>query len=221
MAEHPIFMDKGKNELRVFINKPGEPKPAKNPVVENTPKVSEPKKSVAQRLSKYAFGEEMEKPGEYIFKSYLEPTGKRVANDIVEHFLQMIKHTFQRWIWDGKTLDDGKWGRDRTSFSNYSGNPEPTKAMVKLSPVKDLTFTTRADAIHVLTELRDTAENEGGSVTVRQYYEASGCPELCESGISSSSGWTKQMLAKVDVVEQPDGDGFMIKLPRPVSLTSK
>lgn len=216
MAEHPVIMDN--KQLKVFIKKPGEQdRTIKESVVETTPKVSEPKKTVAQRLSAYAFGEEVEKPAEYVWKSYLEPTGKRVANDIVEYFLQMIKHTFQRWIWHGKILDDGKFG-DRTSFSNYS-KQEPIKAMVKLSPVKELTFATRIEASKVLDELKATAENEGGYATVRQYYEASGTPQLCESGVSSSSGWSKGMLNKVEIIEQPDGDGFCLKLPRPMSLS--
>ncbi len=217
MAEHPVIMEN--KQLRVVVRNPGQGdgRQRKESVVETAPTVSDPKKTVAQRLSAYAFGEEIQEPGKYIWKSYLEPTGKRVANDIVEHFLLMIKHTFQRWIWNGKTLDDGKWG-DRTSFSNYGRPQEPIKAMVKLSPVKELTFATRADADKVLNELRSTITNEGGSVTVRQYYEAGGRPELCESGVSSSSGWTN--LSKAEVKEQPDGDGFYITLPRPVSLSS-
>ena len=130
----------------------------------------------------------------------------------------MIKHTFQRWIWDGKILDDGKWGGDRTSYSNYSKRNEPIRAMVKLSPVKELTFDTRAKASRVLSELKQTIIDENGSVTVRQYYEMAGVPQLCESGVSSSSGWTN--LDKAEIKEQPDGDGFYIDLPRPVSLAN-
>jgi hypothetical protein len=216
--ERPVVMEN--KQLKVFIKPTGKNVNQKESVVETAPKVSDPKESVAQRLSEYAFGEKIEQPGKYIFDSYLAPTGKRVANDIVEYFLQLIKHTFQRWIWHGKTLDDGKWGGDRTSFSRYSQNPEPIKAMVKLSPVKELTFATRAEAGRVLDELRGTAANEnGGWATVRQYYEISGCPQLCENGVSSSSGWNESMLKKVEITEQPDGDGFCLKLPRPVSLT--
>jgi hypothetical protein len=218
MAEHPVIMEN--KQLKVYIKPTNGEKTPKESVVDTAPKVSDPKKTVAQRLSTYAFGEEIEQPSKYVWDSYLAPTGKRVANDILEYFLQLIKHTFQRWIWHGKTLDDGKWGGDRTSFSRYSGQPEPIKAMVKLSPVKELTFATRAEAVRVLDELKGTAEHEGGFVTVRQYYETSGCPQLCESGVSSSSGWNENMLRKVEVAEQPDGDGFCLKLPRPISLSS-
>lgn len=219
MAEHPVIMEN--KQLKVYVKPTNQSEQkSKESVVDTAPKIAEPKKTIAQQLSKYAFGEEMEKPGEYVWKSYLEPTGKRVANDVLEYFLQMVKHTFQRWIWHGKTLDDGKWGGDRTSFSNYSKAPEPIKAMVKLSPVKELTFATRAEAGRVLDELKGTAANEGGWATVRQYYEASGCPQLCESGVSSSSGWNEGMLRKVEITEQPDGDGFCLKLPRPVNLSN-
>lgn len=216
MAEHPILMN-GK-KFNILIKKPGQnPAQPAESVVENAPKVSDGKPTVAQRLSKYAFGEEIAEPGKYIWTSYLEPTGKRVANDIVEYFLQMIKHTFQRWIWHGKILDDGKY-KDRTSYSNYSnGGNGPIKAAVMMSPVKELTFNTQQDADNVLRELRAMIESEG-LVTVRQYYEASGVPNLVEaSGVSSSSGWTN--LSKADVKAQPDGSGWTINLPRPISLS--
>ena len=222
MAEHPIIME-NKKQVKILVKTPQGPQhEAKQSVVEGEVEVSEPKKTVGQRLSKYAFGEEIAEPGKYIVKSYLEPTGKRVANDIVEHFLTMLKHTFQRWLWGvgAKLPDDGKY-YDRTSFSNSSRGPQQIKAMITLSPVKELTFATQADAERVLKELIDTAEEEGGMTTVRQYYEASGQPGLVESnGVSSSSGWKSEMLAKVSVKPQPDGGGYYINLPKPISLSS-
>lgn len=227
MAEHPIIMDNNASkQIKIMVRQPGQGSsrpdvPHQDSVVDTKPDVKDPKKTLGQRLSAYAFGEEVAEPGKYVWKSYLEPTGKRVANDIVEHFLMMVKHTFQRWIWNGKTLDDGKWV-DRTSFSNFSKRPEPIKAMVMMSPVKELTFGTQAEAERVLSEMRGTAHEEGGAVTVRQYYEASGCPELVEpNGVSSSSGFTEAMLEKVAVKPQPDGSGYYITMPRPMSLTAK
>jgi hypothetical protein len=218
MAEHPILMS-GK-KFNILVNKPGQTQQnSRESVVSSAPKVSDGKPTVAQRLSKYAFGEEVAEPGKYIWSSYLEPTGKRVANDIVEYFLQMIKHTFQRWIWNGKILDDGKY-KDRTSYSNggnWNGNTGPIKAAVMMSPVKELTFETKLDAENVLKELQDTIVSDGGAVTVRTYYEAAGVPELCEAnGVSSKSGWTD--LSKAEIKAQPDG-GFCITLPRPKSLS--
>jgi len=216
MAEQPVIM-KNKQEYKVLVKNPAMQHKTKESVVDDAPEVAEPKKTVAQRLSAYAFGEEIAEPGKYIWKSYLEPTGKRVANDIVEHFLLMLKHTFQRWIWNGKTLDDGKWGGDRTSFSNISRKNEPIKAMVMSSPVKELTFGTRAEADRVLNELKNTISEEGGCVTVRQYYEISGVPQLCEAnGVSSSSGWKN--LDKTEIKDRPDGNGFYLTLPTPISL---
>ena len=109
MAEHPIIMDK--KPVKILIRQPGQSSVTSHqqaPVIneDELPTVAEPKKSLGQKISKYAFGEEIAKPGQYVWTSYLEPTGKRVANDIVEYFLLMIKHTFQRWIWNGKTMDD-------------------------------------------------------------------------------------------------------------------
>lgn len=225
MAEHPILLNEDKKQVKLLVRQPGQA-PASHvteSVVENKPQVSEPKKTVGQRLSAYAFGEEVAQPGKYVWDSYLAPTGKRVANDIVEHFLLMIKHTFQRWIWHGKTLDDGKWIGDRTSFSKISGRPEPIKASVMMSPVKELTFDTKEDANNVLNQLKYAArENEDfGAATVREYYEASGCPNLVETnGVSSSSGWKREQLEKVSVKENPDG-GWTLNLPRPQSLASK
>ena len=221
MAEHPVILN-NKSQVKILVKQPGSPAVQKAPVVQNTVAVSEPKKTFGQKLSKYAFGEEVAEPGKYIFKSYLEPTGKRVANDIVEHFLLMIKDTFQRWIW-GKTLDNGKWGVDRTSFSNYSkGSQEPIKAMIMMSPVKELTFVTQADAERVKRELIDVAANENGTATVRTYYEAAGHPELVEAnGVSSSSGWTKSMLDKLEVKPQADGSGYYLTLSKPISLSAK
>lgn len=225
MAEHPIIMDN--KQVKILVKQPGS-KPGggghsvKTSVVETPPDAAEPKKTVAQRLSAYAFGEEIAEPGKYIYKSYIEPTGKRVANDVVEHFVGMIKHALQRWIWglNAKLPDDGKYF-DRTSFSNSSKSQQPVKAMVTLSPVKDLTFAEYSDAQKVLKEIIDTADAENGVVTVRQYYEASGRPELVEAnGVSSSSGWKKEMLAKIkEPLPRDDKSGFYIPLPKPISLT--
>ena len=85
-----------------------------------------------------------------------------------------------------------------------------------MSPVKELTFDTQLDAENVLKELKYTIHEEGAA-TVRAYYEASGLPNLCEGGTSSSSGWTD--LSKAEVKPQPDGSGFFINLPRPKSLS--
>ena len=214
MAEHPIIMDN--KQVRILVKQPGQGQhKTLESVVDDAPDVAEPKKTLGQKLSAYAFGEEVAEPGKYVWKSYLEPTGKRVANDIVEHFLMTIKHMFQRWMW-GKTLDNGKWNVDRTSYSTSS--IQPVKAMVMMSPVKELTFATEADARKVLQELCSTIQEEQG-VTVRQYYEASGHPELVESnGVSSSSGWTN--LDKATIKAQADGSGYYINLPRPMSLSS-
>lgn len=219
MAEHPVILDSGK-QVKILVRQPGSPAGVKKEsVVDNLPEVSEPKKTIAQRLSKYAFGEEIAEPGKYIFTSYLEPTGKRVANDIVEYFLLMVKHTFQRWLWKGKILDDGKFV-DRTSFSNRGATQQPIKAMVMMSPVKELTFATLEDANRVLQELKNTAEHENGYVTVREYYESSGRPELIDSnGVSSTSGWSLQTLNKIDKAKDAPDGGFQIPLPRPQSLS--
>ena len=218
MAEHPIIMDGKQQQVRILVKHPGSGgHGTKESVVDTPPEAAEPKKTVGQKLSAYAFGEEVSEPGKYIWKGYLEPTGKRVANDIVEHFLLMIKHTFQRWMW-GKTLDNGKWNVDRTSFSNYSAQPQPVKAMVMVGPVKELTFASQSDAEKVLAELKNTIASDEKCVTVRQYYEASGRPELVESsGVSSSSGWTN--LDKATVKPNADGNGYFITLPRPMSLS--
>jgi hypothetical protein len=205
-------------QIKVFVRQPGQKsgQSSKESVVETAPSVSEGKKTIAQKLSEYAFGEEVAEPGKYIWKSYLEPTGKRVANDVVEHFLLMLKHTFQRWLWNGKILDDGKF-MDRTSYSSISSrHNQPIQAMVMMSPVKELTFATAADANKVLNELRNTIQDEN-MVTVRQYYEASGRPELCGDGSASSSGWTT--MEGVEVKPNPDG-GYCLSLKRPVSLSS-
>lgn len=223
MAEHPVIMDNKQVKILVRQPNPNAAHSQKESVVENSVEVSEPKKTISQKLSKYAFGEEVQEPGKYIYKSYLEPTGKRVANDVVEHFLTMIKHTFQRWLWgvNAKLPDDGKY-YDRTSFSNSSRQPQQIKAMVTLSPVKDLTFETYEDADRVLNELKYTAENENGIVTVRQYYEASGQPGLVESnGVSSSSGWKLDMLKRIEKpLPSSDKNGFYIPLPKPISLSA-
>lgn len=218
MAEHPIIMEQ--KQLNLKINRPGQQTVTRTPtesVVTTAPKVSDGKETFGQRLSEYAFGEKVAEPGKYIWKSYLEPTGKRVANDIVEHFLLLLKHTFQRWIWNGKTLDDGKW-MDRTSFSKISSGQEPIKARVMMSPVKELTFATRLDAEKVLNHLKGVIQNDK-AVTVREYYESGGCPELCGDGTASSSGWDN--LNKVEIKEQPDGSGFTLNLPRPMDLSKK
>ena len=218
MAEHPIIME-DKKQVHLFLQDPNKRQPQKQAVVDEKPKYSDPKKSLAQKLSKYAFGEEMTNPGKYVLDSYFLPTGKRVANDILEHILMMIKHTFQRWMWDGKILDNNEL-IDRTSFSNYGRQQNVIQAAVKMSPVKDITFATKAAAEKVLNELRRSVNDpqEGNCVTVRAYYEAANLPELCD-GVSSSSGWTS--MDKVEVKPCADGDGFYITLPRPIGLKAR
>ena len=217
MAEHPIIME-DKKQVHLFLQDPNkrQQQPQTQAVIDEKPKYSDPKKSLAQKLSKYAFGEEMTNPGKYVLDSYFLPTGKRVANDILEHILMMIKHTFQRWMWDGKILDNNEL-IDRTSFSNYGRQQNVIQASVKMSPVKDITFTTKEAAEKVLNRLKRSVNDpqEGNCVTVRTYYEAANLPELCD-GVSSSSGWTS--LDKVEVKPCPDSNDFYITLPRPIGL---
>lgn len=221
MAEHPVILD-NKKQVKILVRQPGQPQTHKEAVVNEAPAVADPKKTVAQKLSAYAFGEEVAQPGKYILDAYLKPTGQRVANDMVERLLMTIKHMFQRWIFGlNAKLPDDKWGGDRTSFSNISRRNEPIKAMVMMSPVKELTFATQADAERVRADLMETAKEENGVVTVRQYYESSGRPELVEAnGVSSSSGWKEEMIKKIEVKAQPDGSGYYLTMPKPISLTA-
>lgn len=218
MAEQPIVMEDKKQVHLYFQPKQGNTK-QESVVGDEKPSYKDPKKSLAQKLSKYAFGEEKEDPGKYILDSYFLPTGKRVANDIVEHILMTIKHTFQRWIWDGKILDNDNLV-DRTSFSNFGKRPEAIQGAVKMSPVKDITFAKKSAAERVLGVMKQLCNDpqEGKCATVRAYYEASGLPELCD-GVSSSSGWTS--MDNVEVKPCPDGDGFYISLPRPIGLKAR
>lgn len=214
MAEHPIIME-DKKQVHLFVNQSGD-MGFRRAVIDEKPNVKEPKKTVAQRLSKYAFGEEMTNPGEYVLKSYFEPTAKRVANDILEHVLMTIKHTFQRWMWNGKILDNNEL-IDRTSFSNYGRKPETIQGAVKMSPVKEITFTQESSAQKVLNDLKRLVNDpsQGNCATVRSYYEAANLPELCDS-VSSSSGWTS--MDGVTVKPCEDGKDFYITLPRPIGL---
>ena len=217
MAEQPVIM-KEKQQVRLYIDPSSKPKKTEA-VIDVKPTATDPKKSLAQKLSKYAFGEEIDSPGKYVWDSYLEPTGKRVLNDILEHFLVMIKHTWQRWMWQGKILDNDQLV-DRTSYSNYGRQPQQLQAAVKMSPVKDITFPTKAHAEKVLSKLKALINDpqEGRCATVRSYYEAANLPELCDT-VSSSSGWIK--LDNVEVKPCTDGDGFYINLPRPIGIKAR
>lgn len=199
-------------KIRIMLQDPNRQKA--NPVSKEKPTVTEAKPSVKQRLTKYAFGEEKENPAEFIWESELKPRGKRVLNDLIELALTTIKHTFQRWLFDGKIMDN-----DRVNYQafgkNGSGTAQVKKTYKMMAPVKELTFVDYSNALQVLVEMKKIIAGDERCVTVGKYYELADAPEEADS-TSYTSGWLN-LDSVVKPVEAPGG-GFVLKLPPPVSL---
>ena len=212
MAEQDIskYTDPEK-KIRIMIQDPNRPKT--QPVSKEKPTVTDSKPTVKQRLTSYAFGEEKDKPAEYIWDSYLKPTGKKMLNDIVTTALKTIKNGFQRWLFDGKVLDD-----DRINYQAFGKNGAPVgakKTYKMMAPVKELTFVDYSNALQVLIEMKKIIASEERCVTVGKYYELADAPEEADAN-SFTSGWLN-LDSVVKPVEAPGG-GFILKLPPPVSL---
>lgn len=200
-------------KIRILLQDPNRPKT--EPVSKEKPTVTEAKPNVKQRLTKYAFGEEKEHPIEYVWESELKPRGKRVVNDLVELTLTTIKHAIQRWLFDGKIMDN-----DRVNYQAFGKNGVPVSTPVKktykmMAPVKELTFVDYSNALQVLVEMKKIIASEEQCVTVGKYYELADAPEEADS-TSYTSGWFN-LDSVVKPVEAPGG-GFILKLPPPVSL---
>ena len=200
------------NKIRIMIRNPD--RQISQPVSKEKPTVTDTKPTVKQRLTRYAFGEEKDKPAEYVWESYLKPTGKKIINDIVTQALTTIKHTVQRWLFDGKILDNDRIDYQAFGKNGVSG-PVQKKTYKMMAPVKELTFVDYSNALQVLVEMKKIIASDERCVTVGKYYELADAPEEADS-TSYSSGWLN--LDSVTKPVEAPGGGFILKLPPPVSL---
>lgn len=199
------------NKIRIMIQDPSKVK--SDPVSKEKPKVKDTAPTVKQRLTYYAFGEEVDKPLERIWESEMKPRGKRLINELVEAGLLGIKHMVQRKLFDGKILDN-----DRINYQAFGKNgsgPMPKKTYKMMAPVKELTFVDYSNALQVLIEMKKIIASEERCVTVGKYYELADAPEEADA-TSYSSGWLN--LDSVTKPQEAPGGGFILKLPPPVSL---
>lgn len=200
------------NKIRIMIQDPNRPKT--QPVSREKPTVSDSKPTVKQKLTYYAFGEEVEKPAERIWETELKPRGKRLINELVESALIGIKHMVQRKLFDGKVLDN-----DRINYQSFGKNggtgPMQKKTYKMMAPVKELTFVDYSNALQVLIEMKKIIASDERCVTVGKYYELADAPEEADAN-SFTSGWLN--LDSVTKPVEAPGGGFVLKLPPPVSL---
>lgn len=199
------------NKIRIMIQDPN--RTVASPVSKEKPTVADNKPSMKQRLTFYAFGEEVDKPMDRVWETELKPRGKRLINELVESALLGIKHMVQRKLFDGKIMDN-----DRINYQAFGKNgsgPAPKKTYKMMAPVKELTFVDYSNALQVLIEMKKIIASEERCVTVGKYYELADAPEEADS-TSYSSGWLN-LDSVVKPVEAPGG-GFVLKLPPPVSL---
>lgn len=212
MAEQDISKYTNLNaKVRIMIQDPGRQK--SDPVSKEKPTVSDAKPSVKQRLTYYAFGEEVDNPLERILDTEIKPRGKRLINELVESALLGIKHMVQRKLFDGKILDN-----DRINYQAFgkNGGTGPVKKTYKMmAPVKELTFVDYSNALQVLVEMKKIIASDERCVTVGKYYELADAPEEADA-TSYSSGWLN--LDSVTKPVEAPGGGFILKLPPPVSL---
>lgn len=212
MAEQDIskYTDPNK-KIRIMIQDPNK---KIEPVSKEKPTATDTKPTLKQRLTYYAFGEEVEKPMERIWDTELKPRGKRLINELVEAGLLGIKHTIQRKLFDGKTLDN-----DRINYQGFGKNgvasPVVKKTYKTMAPVKELTFVDYSNALQVLVEMKKMIASDARCVTVGQYYELADAVEEADA-TSYSSGWLN--LDSVTKPVEAPGGGFVLKLPAPVSL---
>ena len=212
MAEQDISKYTNPNaKVRIMIQDPERQK--SDPVSKEKPTVSDAKPTVKQRLTYYAFGEEVDNPLERILDTEIKPRGKRLINELVESALLGIKHMVQRKLFDGKILDN-----DRINYQAFgkNGGTGPVKKTYKMmAPVKELTFVDYSNALQVLVEMKKIIASDERCVTVGKYYELADAPEEADA-TSYSSGWLN--LDSVTKPVEAPGGGFILKLPPPVSL---
>lgn len=210
-GQEPVILNHEPNGTQIKINIEDPNKPKQPP---KFIKKTEAKESVGTKVKHAFLGPDVDKVGDYILQEYMVPTGKKLLNNGIQGFLRKLSDGVQVLLF-GRVVSTQNGGVDYTSFSNPNIGPgnagQPAvKAYKLMDAVDTFTFPTRQGAQDVLNYLRGRIQTYK-SASVADYYEYIGSPV---DYMMVDRGWMN--LDGARVISTPDG--FIIDLPRPVSL---
>lgn len=163
------------------------------------------KKTGASKFAETFLSEDVSNVKSYVIQDVLIPAAKKLVSDIVTNGIDMILY------------GESRQGRKRTnadyvSYRSYSdSNSRPAEPRSRNGYRYDeLIFESRPDAERVLIQMDEILETYG-MVSVADFYEAAGEP--CKY-TDNYFGWRDIRSADV----KRTYDGYVIKLPKPVSL---
>lgn len=208
MADNKVILSEEPSSIRINIDDPSKLSSKQIAKAKKLP----PKETVVDKVIHGFYGNEVNKEnvGEFILKERLVPVGKRMLNNASQNLLKRTGDAIQMLIF-GKVLQENNAPVDYTSFSNpnIANTTQPT-AHKLMNQVEQFAFSTRNDAERVLAYMRGRIR-EFGSCSVLDYYEAVNEPV---DYMMSNQGWMDLTNAQIRVAPE----GFIIDLPRPISL---
>ena len=210
-GQEPVILNHEPNngQIKISIEDPNKPKQPPKFI-----KKAEPKESVGTKVKHAFLGPDVDKVGDYILKEYMVPTGKKLLNNGIQGLLHKLSDGVQVLLF-GRVVSTQNGGVDYTSFANPnigsgSSGQSTVKAYKLMDAVETFTFPTRQVAQNTLDYLRGRIK-EYHSASVSDYYEYIGSPV---DYMMVDRGWMN--LDGARVISTPDG--FIIDLPRPISL---
>lgn len=163
------------------------------------------KKTGASKFAENFLSEDVSNVKSYVVQDVLIPAAKKLLSDIVTNSIDMI-------LYGESGRNRKRTNADYVSYRSYSDSKSrPAEPRARETYRYDeLIFETRGDAERVLTEMEDILETYG-MVSVSDLYEAAG---TASKYTDNYFGWRDLRHADVQRVY----DGYVIKLPKPVSL---
>ena len=209
-GQDPVILShENTGQITINIEDPNKPKQPQKFI-----KKTEPKESVSAKVKHAFLGPDVDKVGDYILKEYMVPTGKKLLNSGIQGLLRKLSDGVQVLLF-GRVVSTQNGGVDYTSFANpsvgsSSSGQNSVKAYKLMDAVETFTFPTRQVAQDTLDYLRGRIKTYG-STSVADYYEYIGS---AINYMMVDKGWVN--LDGARVISTPEG--FIIDLPRPISL---
>ena len=192
----------------------GHPKQTK--VISGQVKVRKP--GLGRKFADAFFGEDVQDVKSYILRDVLVPTIKATISDVIGGGVEML--LFGR-VSNGRRGMGGvnnvtlrnytPYGTAYTNVNNQTGRPQTRSFQAGRYSVQDLVFNSRAEAETVLDTMISYLRQYDGMVSVADLYDMVG---VIGAYTDHSWGWTDLTTASVRRVP----DGYLLVLPRPVSL---
>lgn len=214
MADEKIILSEEPGSVRVSTVDPTKPKQS------GGGKMITKKQKVPflDRVIGAFFGTDVnrENVGDHILNDWAVPVAKRMANNAVQGSLKRVGDATQVMLF-GKVVNQNNGPVDYTSYSNPNGQHAPKAGAYRvMDQVEVFAFSDKNAAIACLNYLRGRISTYG-SASVVDYFEWINTNLNCEVPLDYNMtyrGWVDLS----NVVITPDPNGFIINLPRPVSL---